>query len=92
MTEQRFSPKQPGKVHSVTHDQLKDCVVLQIQQTCDQGLDMANALKQLKDQSLGTEPTRQTVKMTKTEASDEAAKFLKTLEQQGCNLKHEEEL
>ena len=81
MTEQRFSPKQPGKVHSVTCNQLKDCVILQMQWTHDQGVDMANALRQLKDQSLGTEPIRQTVKMTKTEASDEAAKCLKTLEQ-----------
>ena len=53
---------------------------------------MADALRQLKDQSPGTEPTRQTIKMTKTEASDEAAKFLKTLEQQGHDLKHKEEL
>ena len=65
---------------------------MQMQQTHDQGLDTADALRQLKDQSLGTEPMRQMVKMTKTEASNEAAKFLKTLEQQGHNLKHKEEL
>ena len=40
----------------------------------------------------GVEPTRQTVKTTTEEAKDEAANLLKALEQQGCNLKHKEEL
>ena len=31
MTEQRFAPKMPGKVHSVAHDQLKEHIVLQTQ-------------------------------------------------------------
>ena len=92
MTEQRFAPKQPGTAHSVTCDQLKDHLVPQVQRTCDHALDIANSLRQLKDQALGVEPTRQTVKMTAEEAKDEAAKFLKTLEQQGHNLKCKEEL
>ena len=92
MTEQRFSPKQPGKAHSVTCNQSKDHLVLQTQRTCDHRLDIANLLRQLKDQVLGAEPTRQTVKMTTEEAKDEAAKFLKTLEQQGHDLKCKEEL
>ena len=92
MTEQRFAPKQSGKAHSVTCDQSKDHLVLQVQWTCDQGLDMADSLRQLKCQVPGVEPTRQTVKMTAEEAKDEAAKLLKTLEQQGYDLKHKEEL
>ena len=92
MTEQKFSSKQPGKVHSVACDQLKDHLVLQMQWTCDHRLDTANSLSQSKDQGPGVEPTRQTVKMTAEEAKDEAAKFLKTLEQQGHDPKHKEEL
>ena len=92
MTEQRFAPKQPGKAHSVTCNQLKDHLILQMQRTCDHGLDIADSLRQLKDQALGVEPTRQTVKMTAEEPKDEAAKFLKALEQQGHNLKLKEEL
>ena len=92
MTEQRFAPKQPGKVHSIACDQSKDHLILQTQWTCDHGLDMANSLRQLKDQAPGAEPTRQTVKTTAEEAKDEAAKFLKTLEQQGHDLKCKEEL
>ena len=92
MTEQRFAPKQPGKVHSVACNQLKDHLILQTQRTCNHRLDMADSLRQLKDQALGVEPTRQTVKMTAEEAKDEAAKFLKTLEQQGHDLKCKEEL
>ena len=92
MTEQRFALKQPGKVHSVAHDQLKDHLILQAQRTCNHGLDAADSLRQLKDQALGAEPTRQTVVMTAEEAKDEAAKFLKTLEQQGHDLNHKEEL
>ena len=48
MTEQRCAPKQPGKVHSVACDQLKDHVALQTQQTCDHRLDIADSLRQLK--------------------------------------------
>ena len=92
MTEQRFAPKTPGKVHSVTHDQSKEHIILQTQRTCDHGLDTSNSLRQLKDKTPGVEPIRQTVKMTAEEAKDEAAKFLKTLEQQGYDLKHKEEL
>ena len=92
MTEQRFAPKQPGKAHSVTCDQSKDHLTLQTQWTHDHRLDIADSLRQLKDQAPGAEPTRQTVKMMAEEAKDEAAKFLKTLEQQGHNLKHKEEL
>jgi len=92
MKEQRFAPKMPGKAHSVTCDQSKECTALQTQRTCDHGLDTADSLRQLKDQAPGVEPTRQMVKMTAEEAKDEAAKFLKTLEQQGCNLKCKEEL
>ena len=92
MTEQRFAPKTPGKVNSVTCDQSKEHIVPQMQRTCDHGLDTADSLRQLKDQAPGVEPTRQTVKMTAEEAKDEAAKFLKTLEQQGCDLKCKEEL
>ena len=92
MTEQRFAPKTPRKAHSVTCDQLKECIALHMQRTCDHGLDTADSLRQLKDQVPGVEPTRQTVKMTAEEAKDEAAKFLKTLEQQGHDLKCKEEL
>ena len=92
MTEQRFAHNQPRKAHSVTCNQLRDCVVPQMQQTCDHGSDMANSLRQSKDQVPGVKPMRQTVKMTAEEAKDEAAKFLKTLEQQGHDLKHKEEL
>ena len=92
MTEQRFAPKQPGKVHGVTCDQTEDHLALQTQRTCDHGLDMADSLRQSKDQAPGAEPTRQTVKMTAEEAKDEAAKFLKRLEQQGHDLKCKEEL
>ena len=92
MTEQRFAPEQPRKAHSVACNQLKDHLVLKTQQTCDHGLDMVNSLRQLKDQTPGAEPTRQTVETMAEEAKDEAAKFLKTLEQQGHNLKHKEEL
>ena len=92
MTDQQFAPKQPRKVHSVTCNQSKDHLVLQMQWTCDHRLDMADLLRQLKDQVPGAEPTRQTVKMTAEEAKDEAAKFLKTLEQQGHDLKCKEEL
>ena len=92
MTDQQFAPKQPRKAHSVTCNQSKDHIVLQTQWTCDHGLDMADSLLQLKDQAPGTEPTRQTVKMTAEEAKDEAAKLLKTLEQQGHDPKHKEEL
>ena len=92
MTEQKFSPKQPRKAHSVACDQLKDCVALQTQWTHGHGLDAANSLGQSKDQAPGVEPTRQTVKMTAEEVKDEAAKFLKKLEQQGHDLKHKEEL
>ena len=92
MAKQRFAPKMPGKVQSVTCDQSKEHIVLQTQRTCDHGLDIANSLRQLKDQAPGVEPTRQTVKMTAEEAKDEAAKLLKTLEQQGYDLKHKEEL
>ena len=92
MTEQRFAPEQPGKVHGVACNQLKDHLILQMQRTHDHGSDAANSLRQLKDQVPGVEPTRQTVKMAAEEAKDEAAKCLKTLEQQGHNLKHKEEL
>ena len=87
MTEQKFSPKQPRKVHSVTCDQSKDHLTLRMQWACDHGLNTANSLRQSKDQVPGAELTRQTVKMTAEEAKDEAAKFLKTLEQQGHDLK-----
>ena len=92
MTEQWFAPKQPGKVHSVTCNQLKDHLILQTQRTHDHGLDTADSLRQLKDQAPGVEPTRQTVKVMAEEAKDEAAKFLKTLEQKGHDLKCKEEL
>ena len=92
MAEQRFAPKMPGKVHSVTCDQSKEHITLQMQRTHDHGLDMADSLRQLKDHAPGVEPTRQTVKTTAEEAKDEAAKFLKTLEQQGQDLKCKEEL
>ena len=42
MTEQRFAPKQPGKVHDVTCNQSKDHRVPHAQQTCDHGLDTAD--------------------------------------------------
>ena len=92
MTDQRFAPKQPRKAHSVACDQSKDHIILQMQRTHDHRLDTANSLRQLKDQTPGTEPTRQTVKTTAEDAKNEAAKFLKTLEQQGHNLKCKEEL
>ena len=92
MTEQRFAPKQPGKAHSVTCNQLRDHIVLQTQWTCDHRLGVADALRQSKDQAPGAEPMRQTVKTTAEEAKDEAAKLLKTLEQQGHDLKRKEEL
>ena len=45
MTEQRFAPKQPRKAHSVTYNQLNDHLILQMQRTCDHGLDAANSLR-----------------------------------------------
>lgn len=90
--EKLFALHHPGKPQKVTHDSLKEHLLLQMQMKLKNGSDIADALREgdITFKAL-TKPTRQAKKATKTIVEDSMQCANLQAERAGCDLLHAEE-
>ena len=87
-----FAPHSAGKPQRMTHDAMKDCIMLKIQKEFKDGNDTAKAVINGDDNTPGTEPERTEVEHAATDSAEPHMTKNPEVEQAGCDLLHTEEI